>query len=164
MRSSSIPGKAGWQEFEKTEKETRRLGAADAGRAVIREIERVRPAAKGALAEEGYDPEYGARPLKRAIQRYLENGLAEDILAVVELVDIVFWPVAVDFKVKDVEAMVLPALRHRLIPNFEAEAEGVDVTLDIWEGMLHAWQMGVPYIPEANQAINQIGAFIQKYT
>jgi ATP-dependent Clp protease ATP-binding subunit ClpB len=29
----------------------------------------------------GYDPTYGARPLKRAIQRYLENGLAEDILA-----------------------------------------------------------------------------------
>ena len=29
----------------------------------------------------GYDPTYGARPLKRAIQRHLENGLAEDILA-----------------------------------------------------------------------------------
>ena len=31
--------------------------------------------------------------------------LAEGILDVVELVDIVFWPVALDFKVKDVEAM-----------------------------------------------------------
>jgi len=31
--------------------------------------------------------------------------LAEDILAVVEKVDIVFWPVAMDFKKKDVEAM-----------------------------------------------------------
>jgi len=31
--------------------------------------------------------------------------LAEDILKVVELVDIVFWPVALDFKYKDVEAM-----------------------------------------------------------
>jgi len=37
--------------------------------------------AKGFLANVGYDPTYGARPLKRAIQRYLENGLAEDILA-----------------------------------------------------------------------------------
>ncbi len=37
--------------------------------------------AKGFLANVGYDPAYGARPLKRAIQRYLENGLAEDILA-----------------------------------------------------------------------------------
>ena len=31
--------------------------------------------------------------------------LAEDILKVVEAVDIVFWPVAMDFKYSDVEAM-----------------------------------------------------------
>ena len=41
----------------------------------------VTDAAKDFLANVGYDPTYGARPLKRAIQRYLENGLAEDILA-----------------------------------------------------------------------------------
>ncbi len=33
------------------------------------------------LAEVGYDPVYGARPLKRALQQYLENPLAQDILA-----------------------------------------------------------------------------------
>lgn len=33
------------------------------------------------LAEAGYDPVYGARPLKRAIQQYVENPLAQDILA-----------------------------------------------------------------------------------
>ncbi len=32
------------------------------------------------LAEKGYDPVYGARPLKRAIQRYLENPLSMEIL------------------------------------------------------------------------------------
>lgn len=32
------------------------------------------------LAETGYDPIYGARPLKRTIQQYLENPLAQDIL------------------------------------------------------------------------------------
>ena len=32
------------------------------------------------LADAGYDPVYGARPLKRAIQQRLENPLAEDIL------------------------------------------------------------------------------------
>ena len=32
------------------------------------------------LAATGYDPVYGARPLKRAIQQYVENPLAEDIL------------------------------------------------------------------------------------
>lgn len=33
------------------------------------------------IAEAGFDPVYGARPLKRAIQAMLENPLAEDILA-----------------------------------------------------------------------------------
>jgi len=32
------------------------------------------------LADKGYDPNYGARPLKRAIQRYMEDPLAEEIL------------------------------------------------------------------------------------
>jgi ATP-dependent Clp protease ATP-binding subunit ClpB len=33
------------------------------------------------LAVSGYDPVYGARPLKRAIQQHLENPLAQEILA-----------------------------------------------------------------------------------
>jgi ATP-dependent Clp protease ATP-binding subunit ClpB len=37
-------------------------------------------AAKEALAEAGWDPTYGARPLKRAIQRLLENPLAMRLL------------------------------------------------------------------------------------
>ncbi|WP_297373524.1 ATP-dependent chaperone ClpB [Acidiferrobacter sp.] len=32
------------------------------------------------LAEAGFDPIYGARPLKRAVQQYLENPLAQEIL------------------------------------------------------------------------------------
>ncbi|MBM2575845.1 ATP-dependent chaperone ClpB [Jannaschia sp. Os4] len=38
-------------------------------------------AARAWLAEEGYDPVFGARPLKRVIQRSLQNSLAEMILA-----------------------------------------------------------------------------------
>jgi ATP-dependent Clp protease ATP-binding subunit ClpB len=41
----------------------------------------VSPAAKEYLAEEGYDPAFGARPLKRAIQRELQDPLALKILA-----------------------------------------------------------------------------------
>jgi ATP-dependent Clp protease ATP-binding subunit ClpB len=33
------------------------------------------------LAHEGYDPAYGARPLKRVIQRSVQDGLAEEILS-----------------------------------------------------------------------------------
>ena len=36
--------------------------------------------AKNFLAEKGYDPAFGARPLHRAIQKYLEDPLAEEIL------------------------------------------------------------------------------------
>jgi ATP-dependent Clp protease ATP-binding subunit ClpC len=32
------------------------------------------------IAEKGYDPQYGARPLKRAIQKYIEDNLAEAII------------------------------------------------------------------------------------
>ena len=41
----------------------------------------ITPPAKDFLVEEGWDPQYGARPLKRAIQRYLEDALAKKILA-----------------------------------------------------------------------------------
>ena len=38
-------------------------------------------AAKDWLADEGYDSQYGARPLRRAIQRHIENPLSKLILA-----------------------------------------------------------------------------------
>jgi len=51
--------------------------------------------------------------------------LAEDILGVVEAVDIIFWPVAMDFKKKDVEAMpdgsILATLLNGAIRTSEQE-------------------------------------------
>ena len=41
----------------------------------------VSPPARGWLGDAGYDPVYGARPLKRVIQRHLQNPLASQILA-----------------------------------------------------------------------------------
>ena len=37
-------------------------------------------AAKDFIAEKGFDSNFGARPLKRAIQKYLEDALAEEII------------------------------------------------------------------------------------
>ena len=37
--------------------------------------------AKDFVAEKGYDPQFGARPLHRAIQKYIEDPLAEFILS-----------------------------------------------------------------------------------
>jgi ATP-dependent Clp protease ATP-binding subunit ClpC len=36
--------------------------------------------AKDFLTEKGFDPAYGARPMRRAVERYLEDPLAEDII------------------------------------------------------------------------------------
>lgn len=37
-------------------------------------------AAKEKIAKEGYDPEYGARPIRRALQKYVEDYLSEELL------------------------------------------------------------------------------------
>jgi ATP-dependent Clp protease ATP-binding subunit ClpB len=41
----------------------------------------VSQAARELIGELGWDPQYGARPLKRAIQRYIEDPLAQRLLA-----------------------------------------------------------------------------------
>jgi ATP-dependent Clp protease ATP-binding subunit ClpB len=56
----------------------RKLEARLAGRKVTLELD---AAAKAWLADEGYDPVYGARPLKRVIQRNLQDQLAQMLLA-----------------------------------------------------------------------------------
>ena len=37
-------------------------------------------AAKDYIVDKGFDKKYGARPLKRAIQKYIEDALAEEIV------------------------------------------------------------------------------------
>ena len=41
----------------------------------------IEPAAKKFIADVGYDPKFGARPLKRAIQRYVEDPVSEAIIS-----------------------------------------------------------------------------------
>jgi ATP-dependent Clp protease ATP-binding subunit ClpB len=41
----------------------------------------VSEAAKELLGELGWDPHYGARPLNRALQKHLEDGLARRVLS-----------------------------------------------------------------------------------
>ncbi len=56
----------------------RLLEARLAGRKITLDLDEL---AKKWLADEGYDPVFGARPLKRVIQNHLQNQLAEMILA-----------------------------------------------------------------------------------
>lgn len=43
----------------------------------------------------------------------------------------------------------------------EAKATGIDVTLEVWEGMQHEWHFAASILPEGRQAIDRIGKFIR---
>jgi acetyl esterase/lipase len=45
-----------------------------------------------------------------------------------------------------------------------AEAASVSVTLEVWEGLWHVFQAFAPEIPEAQQAIDKIGAYVRQVT
>jgi acetyl esterase/lipase len=45
-----------------------------------------------------------------------------------------------------------------------ARAAGVQVTLDVWEDMIHVWQLFAAMLPEGQQAIERLGAFIRERT
>ena len=46
----------------------------------------------------------------------------------------------------------------------KAGSAGVDVTLEIWDGMWHIWQAFVQFIPESREAIERIGRFVDAKT
>ncbi|MBV9790835.1 MAG: alpha/beta hydrolase [Chloroflexi bacterium] len=44
----------------------------------------------------------------------------------------------------------------------QARAAGVEVTLEVWDEMWHVWQAWAGALPEGRQAIERIGAFVQR--
>jgi acetyl esterase/lipase len=51
-------------------------------------------------------------------------------------------------------------LSDSVILAAQAQAAGVDVTLEIWDGMQHVWQFAARYLPEGQRAVDRIGAFV----
>lgn len=51
---------------------------------------------------------------------------------------------------------------HRLAKR--AREAGVPVTLDVFDGMPHVWHVFASYLPEAQEAIDQIGIFVRAQT
>ena len=45
-----------------------------------------------------------------------------------------------------------------------AKTAGVDVTLDVWEEMIHVWHLFAALLPEGQQAIESVGAYIRQHT
>jgi len=44
----------------------------------------------------------------------------------------------------------------------QAQAGGVDSTLEIWDDMIHVWHAFHPMLPEGKQAIERVGAFLRE--
>ncbi len=44
----------------------------------------------------------------------------------------------------------------------KGEKQGVSVTLDVWPEMLHSWQLFAPRFPEAQEALERAGEFVEK--
>jgi epsilon-lactone hydrolase len=44
-----------------------------------------------------------------------------------------------------------------------AARQGCEVTLEVWQGMPHVFQGFAPFLPEASEAIDRIGAFIRRH-
>jgi acetyl esterase/lipase len=55
-----------------------------------------------------------------------------------------------------------PLLSEDLAFVEKARSAGVDVTLEVWPEMFHVWQMFAPNFPEATQAIENLGSFMQR--
>ena len=68
--------------------------------------------AKDFLVEKGYDPAYGARPMRRAVERFLEDPLAEEILR---------------GNLHEGEPISVTAEKDKLVFNQKAAAEGAAV-------------------------------------
>ena len=45
-----------------------------------------------------------------------------------------------------------------------AKEAGVDVTLEVWDDMPHVWQAFASFLPEAREALDHCGQFVQKHT
>jgi ATP-dependent Clp protease ATP-binding subunit ClpC len=68
----------------------------------------VTPNAKDFIVEKGWDAQFGARPLKRAIQKYIEDALAEEIIKT-KLTDNDIITVDFDEKTKEITIQILKA-------------------------------------------------------
>lgn len=95
--------------------------------------------------------------LKEAVRLYLKDAspqmpLASPIYANLQGLPPLFIQVGSE--------EVLLSDSQRLAEN--ARLSGVDVTLEVWEGMQHVWHFAASFLPEARQAIERIGEFIRQ--
>ena len=105
------------------------------------------------------DPIMSALCLPDFVQLYLAGADARDPLA---------SPVFGDFS--GTPPLLIQVGEHEIIRDdsvrvaAKARADGVDVTLEVWEGMFHVFQSHEPLLPEAREAFAHIAAFVRSHT
>ena len=105
------------------------------------------------------DPMVGRDGLKLMADAYVAGGDVRDPLASPLHADLTGLP-PILIHVGDSETLLDDAVRFAERANHA----GVDVTLDVWPEMIHVWHAFAPMLPEALEAIDQIGAFIAART
>ena len=105
------------------------------------------------------DPMVTEAVLSRMVRDYLQGGDARQPLASPLYADLRGLPPLL-MQVGDAEVLLDDTTRVA----DKARAAGVDVTVEIYPEMIHIFQLFAPILPEGQQAIERIGAFIRAHT
>jgi acetyl esterase/lipase len=106
----------------------------------------------------GVDPMISPEGARHAAERYLQGANPRDPLASPLYGDLAGMPPLL-IQVGDAEVLLDDSVRVAE----RARAVGVDVTIDVWPEMIHVWQFFTGQVPEADEAIGKLGAFITEH-
>jgi len=104
------------------------------------------------------DPVVQREGLLNSARLYLGNGDRRAPLASPLYADLAGLPALL---IQVGESEVLLDDSKRLVER--AKRCGVEVSLEVWPEMIHVWQLFAAILPEAQQAIEHIGAFIRAH-
>ena len=109
------------------------------------------------VSKAGQDPMVSKEGLEEMATYFLGDGDRRDPLAAPLHADLTGLPPLLTM-VGTAEVLLDDAVRL----HENAEAAGVDSALEIWDDMIHIWTWFAPFLPEGQQAIEQVGDFIKE--
>jgi len=114
----------------------------------------------GESIETNADAEYLVPPerLRLFCQSYLAGADARDPRASPYLADLSQLPPTL-IQVGTAETLLDDSKRIAA----KAKGDGVDVTLEVWDEMIHHWHIYAAMLPEGQQAIDRIGEFVREH-